>query len=113
MQALRLLQDWYFSNCNGDWEHDFGVKIETLDNPGWMLRIDLSETTLDGKDFPGYSYGLDRDDDDWVDCNVADKQFKAAGGPFKLEEMVEVFLAWAGGDLPNYSLKRTNQSLRD
>ncbi|MCJ8010986.1 immunity 53 family protein [Paenibacillus sp. KQZ6P-2] len=22
---LRWLQDWYFQNCNGDWEHSFGV----------------------------------------------------------------------------------------
>lgn len=43
------LIDWYLSNCDGDWEHVYGVKLETLDNPGWILTIDLAETDLDGK----------------------------------------------------------------
>lgn len=35
------LEDWYQSNCDGDWEHGFGVTIESLDNPGWSLTADL------------------------------------------------------------------------
>jgi len=31
---LQFLQEWYLEQCNGDWEHEFGIKIETLDNPG-------------------------------------------------------------------------------
>lgn len=29
------LQKWYKSQCDGDWEHEYGIKIETVDNPGW------------------------------------------------------------------------------
>ena len=36
---LEALQHWYESQCDGDWEHEFGVKIGTLDNPGWMVDI--------------------------------------------------------------------------
>ena len=42
--AFSLLSDWYESNCNDDWEHGYGVKIETLDNPGWLVQIDLFGT---------------------------------------------------------------------
>lgn len=45
--ALYLLQRWYLGQCNDEWEHSFGVAIETLDNPGWSLRIELEETSLE------------------------------------------------------------------
>ncbi|MFE2849501.1 Imm53 family immunity protein, partial [Streptomyces scopuliridis] len=32
---LDWLQNWYTQQCDGDWEHEWGVKIATLDNPGW------------------------------------------------------------------------------
>lgn len=38
---LKWLEDWYQSNCDDDWEHGFGVTIESLDNPGWSLTADL------------------------------------------------------------------------
>lgn len=46
MNVLQEIQSWYISNCNGDWEHSFGVSIDTLDNPGWSVRIDLADTGL-------------------------------------------------------------------
>lgn len=101
MSALSQLQDWYLANCDDDWEHTYGVKVETLDNPGWMLSVDLVGTPLEASPFAGYEYGLELDDDEWVHCKVDGKVFKAAGGPRKLEEMIEVFLAWASGDLSN------------
>ena len=41
---LERLQRWYLYRCDGDWEHSFGITIETLDNPGWMVTIDLQDT---------------------------------------------------------------------
>jgi hypothetical protein len=29
-----LLEAWYASRCDGEWEHGYGISIETLDNPG-------------------------------------------------------------------------------
>jgi hypothetical protein len=34
--TLTWLQAWYAEQCDGDWEHQFGVSVETLDNPGWV-----------------------------------------------------------------------------
>ena len=39
-QILLRLQRWYVSRCDGEWEHGMGVRIETLDNPGWQVVID-------------------------------------------------------------------------
>jgi len=44
IDPLRALEDWYASVCDGDWEHTYGVKIGTLDNPGWTVDIDLRQT---------------------------------------------------------------------
>ncbi len=43
---LAWLQDWYRSRCDGTWEHSYGVKIDTLDNPGWLVTVDLGERSL-------------------------------------------------------------------
>ncbi|GGG05927.1 hypothetical protein GCM10010912_58230 [Paenibacillus albidus] len=34
-------------NCNGDWEHSYGVKIDTVDNPGRSVEINWAETYLE------------------------------------------------------------------
>lgn len=39
--TLERLADWYLRHCDGDWEHGFGFKIETIDNPGIALKVNL------------------------------------------------------------------------
>ena len=46
--CLYLLQRWYVAQCDSEWEHSYGVSIDTLDNSGWTLRIDLAGTSLEG-----------------------------------------------------------------
>jgi hypothetical protein len=48
---LLWLSDWDGSHCDGDWEHIFGIKIYTLDNPGWSIKISVQETELQDKAF--------------------------------------------------------------
>lgn len=36
MNALEWLTSWYKTQCNGDWEHSYGIEISTIDNPGFM-----------------------------------------------------------------------------
>jgi hypothetical protein len=86
------LQRWCKAQCNGDWEHSYGIVIETLDNPGWYLRIDLQETSLKGVNFEPMSEL--EPELEWIDCKVKDGRFVAAGGPLMLERMIEVFLDW-------------------
>lgn len=98
MNALSELQAWYLSQCNGDWEHTYGVSIGTLDNPGWSLVVELTDSDMDGRSFEAVSHGVGADtlddDQDWLACEVKDNKFVAYGGPKKLEEMIMVFINW-------------------
>lgn len=48
VSALAELERWYHENCDGDWEHAYGIDITTMDNPGWDVKIDLHDTILEG-----------------------------------------------------------------
>jgi len=90
---LQRLQQWYRAQCNGDWEHSYGVKVDTLDNPGWRLRIDLEETDLATAAFSPLS--VERSDTDWVHCKVEQSAFHGHGGAENLTELLDIFLRWA------------------
>ena len=49
--VLEWLQKWYLSQADGEWEHEHGIKIDTLDNPGWSVTLSLAGTILDSKKF--------------------------------------------------------------
>ena len=51
MDILIWLQNWYKQQCDGCWEHLYGIEIGNLDNPGWTVKIDLSDTSYEDKDF--------------------------------------------------------------
>ena len=92
---LARLQSWYASQCNEDWEHSYGVSIGTLDNPGWLVEVDLTETELLEKPFNPVNRGDGETDDDWIACKTESGKFIGACGPFNLEETLSVFLDWA------------------
>jgi hypothetical protein len=94
--TLTWLQAWYQFHANDDWREEYGVKIETLANPGWSLRIDLVETYLETKPFS--EIHEDRGEEDWMFCRVTDCTFEASGDPSKLQKMIEVFRSWASSD---------------
>ncbi|RJG26729.1 immunity 53 family protein [Paenibacillus thiaminolyticus] len=93
METLKWLQNWYYQNCNGDWEHSYGVKIDTVDNPGWSVEINLADTYLENEHFD--SIEDERDDHDWCYCIVRDGVFHGAGGAMNLEEILNCFRQWA------------------
>ena len=91
-----ILQDihtWYEAQCDGDWEHRFGIKIETLDNPGWSVKIDLDETLLENRVFVPVK--KDDTEESWLQCNIENNKFNGAGDPARLEEILSIFLEWA------------------
>ena len=92
-ELLAALEDWYRSNCDGDWEHSYGVTIRTLDNPGWCVDVDLQGTGLEGHEFDPVQD--ERTEHDWVHCRVEKGVFKGAGGPVNLREILEQFLRWS------------------
>jgi hypothetical protein len=93
MDLLSFLQNWYSEQCNGDWEHSYGIKIDTLDNPGWSVEIDLEDTDLGSKSFN--TIRLNHSDGNWIHCRVEDSVFKGRGGPRNLEDILKVFHDWA------------------
>jgi len=89
---LSLLEEWYTSQCNGDWEHSWGVKIDTLDNPGWTIAINLNETKAESKILERLK--IERTEDDWIHYWVEKKSFHIRCGPLNLTEAIELFVAW-------------------
>ena len=92
--ALSRLQLWYLSQCNGDWEHTYGVEIANIDNPGWSVKVELTHTLLEEVSMSPTRIQR-KHEDDWINCRVEKRQFLGYGGPENLEEILKVFLDWA------------------
>ena len=92
MNPIKWLEKWYMDQCNEDWEHSYGITIETLDNPGWAVFIDLSETEFENKTYDGYK--MDNGNSDWLQCRVKDGKFEAFGDPSKLDTIILIFKEW-------------------
>lgn len=105
MNILTWIQNWYLEQCELDewhsWQDINGVKIQTLDNPGWLVTIDLDQTDLENKVFN--EVNIERTEHDWIQCKVIyedeaaneNRRFIGAGGPKNLEEILEAFRKWA------------------
>ena len=93
--ALAWLQGWYAAHCDGDWEHQYGIEVNTLDNPGWSLRIDLTATELSGRSYE--SAELHRSEHDWYVTRLNEARFEGFCGPLNLGELVHLFRVWVQG----------------
>ncbi|MFD2786611.1 immunity 53 family protein, partial [Hymenobacter rubripertinctus] len=96
MDLLQRIQRWYTINCNGDWEHSFGlsiwhgISVQTLDNPGWIVTINLVGTCLIERQIP---YSLqERTTTDWFGFKVEEGRYEGVGGPENLTEILQHFL---------------------
>jgi len=92
MEILKWIETWYNDQCNGDWEHSFGIKIETIDNPGWLIEIDLTET--DYADLKLDYVFIESDINNWHGRKVENAVYKAFGDPSKLEFLLLEFKKW-------------------
>ncbi|HEX8550855.1 MAG TPA: immunity 53 family protein [Abditibacteriaceae bacterium] len=108
INEIEWIQNWYLSQCDGDWEHSFAITITNLDNPGWQISIPLSETELELRFFDPID--LRRSEQDWVRCwtamgwEIGGEQlgipprvqyFQALCGPQNLIESLKIFRQWA------------------
>jgi hypothetical protein len=90
--GLALLEKWYRQRCNGDWEHAWGIKIHTLDNPGWAMEINLNETRAEDRILQ--KVRIERTEGDWIFYWVEKKTFHARCGPLNLSETTRIFVDW-------------------
>lgn len=107
--ALSRLAAWYAARCNGKWERERGIVIETIDNPGWLVSINLDGTPLAKKEFEPLTVGEPagtveewKRNGAWMECGVnvmedGSRVFEMACDPGSLERGVEEFLEWAEG----------------
>jgi hypothetical protein len=111
MNEITRLQEWYASQCNGEWEHGHGISITSCDNPGWWVKIDLAGTSLETKAFAPVARNADPEQmariagglepdrcdrgGDWMLCETKNKVFEGAGDPETLQTILETFSNWA------------------
>jgi Immunity protein 53 len=96
--ALVRLEEWYQQRCDGSWENDHGVSIQSTDNPGWWVKIDLRGTELENKTFAEVKRGSISSLDPqppWIRCYVENAVFNGAGDATTLHEIINTFLEWA------------------
>jgi Immunity protein 53 len=91
MGLIEQIQAWYAAQCDGDWEHQYGISIETLDNPGWCVTVDLFGTSLENGSFQ--TYQEDKSEEDWVVCEISGNKFVGRGDPGKLQTILEIFVS--------------------
>ncbi|MES1181234.1 MAG: Imm53 family immunity protein [Flavobacterium sp.] len=74
IEILNWLQTWYQSQCDGHWEHSYGIKIDTVDNPGWFITIDLDGTKWSDLDLE--SELIEKNKDDWFFIKLKNRNLK-------------------------------------
>ena len=75
-----------------------GVKIDTLDNPGWQVQIDLNETRK--QDSLLALVKLDRTGTNWIYYWIEKKRFEIVCGPLNLSEALGIFVSWFNSSDP-------------
>jgi hypothetical protein len=94
--SLSALEKWYASQCNGEWEHAWGVRINTLDNPGRHAHLNLQGTRR--QDATLEKFKLTRSQDDWILYGAGKQEFQFACGPKNLSEAIDLFVSWCNSD---------------
>lgn len=91
--ALDFLGRWFATHCDGDWEHDLGIRIETLDNPGWALNVRIEGTELQGAVADWHR--TEENADQWIHWRSTGVAFEARCGPWDLIRALAAFQAFA------------------
>lgn len=86
---INWLQDWFSTHCDGDWEHERGIKIETVDNPGWNIEIDFNDTGINRKNLDWELFEVS--EKNWFGFRIEENVFYASGDPSKFNIILEIF----------------------
>ena len=90
LNVITEIESWYKQQCNSSWEHQYGISLQTIDNPGWELKIDLLGTPY--SELKMEPYYCERSESDWLFCKIESGVFYAYGGPMNLCEMLKYFI---------------------
>jgi hypothetical protein len=97
---INWMQDWYYNQCDEDWEHLYGLSIKTLNNSAWEIKIDLKETELENVFFS--SRKIKNSEQDWYKCYLDEYCFIGIGGIFNLIDILKTFKQWAEKQQSNF-----------
>lgn len=89
---IDFLVAWFVSHCDEDWEHDTGVRVATLDNPGWSVDVRLEDTELEGHERDWSRY---EDGEHWLHWRTTRVAFEARCGPNDLTLAIQAFKDFA------------------
>lgn len=89
MDILNWIQDWFKSQCDGEWEKDEVIQITTLAAPGWEVEIDISKTSIANLEIKWILNEINRQD--WYGVKVENQKFFAAGDTGKLIFLLDLF----------------------
>lgn len=90
IDVIKGIEDWFSARCDDDWEHSYGLSIETIDNPGWQVEIDLLDTVWENIDRPFAR--VERSEFDWIQIEIREGKFIGSGGRKNLTEILRQFL---------------------
>ncbi|WBM74409.1 immunity 53 family protein [Saprospira grandis] len=86
---LAWIEDWFSFHCDGDWEHQYGFTIKTIESGGWSLQIDLIETLLEDTEIAWQL--VKKSENDWYGLAIKDSVFSASGDLRKLSFLLHSF----------------------
>lgn len=89
MDMLTWLENWYESQCDGEWEHNDGIEIKTIDNPGWSINIYLVDTNVNIIDVTPIL--IEINEYRWVSYSIDKGYFIAYGGTYDLNILIRIF----------------------
>ena len=92
--TVKCLEEMFASLCNGEWEHSHGIVIESLDNPGWIVRVCLTGTRHQSLEIMPVM--TERSEHDWVHIAAKieghDRFIQCACGPKNLAEGLDLII---------------------
>lgn len=89
MEILDWIQNWFKANCDGNWEGGDGIQITTLENPGWEIEIDISNTSIANITIEWILN--ENGKQDWYGVKIENQKFIASGDADKLTFLLELF----------------------
>lgn len=92
MTNLEWLENWFSEVCDGSWEHDNGIIIETIDNPGWRVEISLEDTPWEKLSCPDRT--IDCGEDNWVHIIKKQGRIVAASSCLNLDLVIGIIREW-------------------